>query len=396
VVGSSVGGMSRLRSALPHLADVALAAVVVVVGQLEVWAPAVMHPGNLAGPRWIVAVGYFAVGALVAVRRIWPFGAIVAAFCITTVHVLLAGASEGLGGFVPVVILTYSVAAYAERRRAIAGLVLVLAGLVLHEAFDPLNRSMLNLAGALPFDLAAVAAWLGGAYMRTRRLYVAELRDRAERAEREREEQVRAATAQERTRIARELHDAVAHAMSVIVVQAEAAEEVLGTNPERARVPLQRIQRLGRDGLTEMRRLLGVLRQDAQPLLGPQPGMAAVDTLLEEVRAAGLPVSLTVEGQPRPLPTGVDISAFRIVQEALTNALRHAHASNAAVVVRYGESLELEICDDGVGASAEGGAGHGLVGMRERVSLYGGGLDLDSGEGHGFRVHATLPVGHDS
>jgi signal transduction histidine kinase len=387
--------MSRLRPRSRRLAaDAALAAVVVLVGQLEVWAPSVMHPSNLAGPRWIIAAGYLAVGVLVAVRRIWPFGAIVAAFCVTTVHVLLAGASEGLGGFVPVVILTYSVAAYAERRRALVGLVLVLAGLVLHEAFDPLNRSMLNLAGALPFDLAAVAAWLGGAYVRTRRLYVAELRDRAERAEHEREQQIRSATAQERTRIARELHDAVAHAMSVIVVQAEAAEEVLGANPERARVPLQRIQRLGRDGLAEMRRLLGVLRQDTQPLLGPQPGMAAVDPLLDQVRAAGLPVTLTVEGQPRPLPTGVDISAFRIVQEALTNALRHAHASKATVVVRYGDSLELEISDDGVGGSSNGGAGHGLVGMRERVSLYGGSLDLDSTDGHGFRVRATLPAGH--
>src|SRR4029453_11585720 len=177
--------MSRLRTVLPRLAaDAALASVVVVVGQLEVWAPSVMHPGSLAGPRWMISVGYFALGALVAVRRIWPLGAIVGAFGISTVQVLAAGASEGLGGFVPVVILTYSVAAYEDRRRALAGLALVLVGLILHEAFDPLNRDMLNLAGAIPFDLAAVAAWLGGAYTRTRRLYVAELRDRAERAER--------------------------------------------------------------------------------------------------------------------------------------------------------------------------------------------------------------------
>jgi signal transduction histidine kinase len=145
-----------------------------------------------------------------------------------------------------------------------------------------------------------------------------------------------------------------------------------------------------------MRRLLGVLRQDTQPLLGPQPGLAAVDTLLDQLRAAGLPVTLTVEGHPCPLPAGVDISAYRIVQEALTNALRHAHANEATVIVRYGDPLQLEISDDGVGVSANGGAGHGLVGMRERVSLYGGGLELDSVEGHGFRVRATLPVGHQS
>ena len=385
--------MSRPRTAPRQLAaDTAVAVVVIAVGQLEVWAPSVMHPGNLAGPLWIIAVGYSALGALVAVRRIWPLGAIVAAFCITTVHVLAAGASEGLGGFLPVVILTYSVAAYSDRRRALAGLALVLVGLILHEAFDPLNRSMLNLAGAIPFDLAAVAAWLGGAYLRTRRLYVAELRDRADRAEREREERVRSATAQERARIARELHDAVAHAMSVIVVQAEAAEEVLGPDSERARVPLQRIQRLGREGLTEMRRLLGVLRQDNEPELAPQPGMASVAALVDQVRAAGLPVTMKVEGDPRPLPAGVDISAFRIVQEALTNALRHAHATHATVVVRYGDPLVLEISDNGVGGSPRAGAGHGLVGMRERVSLYGGGLELDSADGRGFRIRATLPA----
>ena len=389
--------MSRLRTAHTHLAaDAALAAAVIVLGQLEVWAPQVMHPGNLAGPAWIVSVGYFAVGALVAVRRIWPFGAIVAAFCITTVHVLAAGASEGLGGFLPVIILTYSVAAYSERRRALTGLVLVLVGLVLHEAFDPLNRDMLNLAGAIPFDLAAVAAWLGGAYMRTRRLYVAELRDRAERAEREREERVRSATAQERARIARELHDAVAHAMSVIVVQAEAAEEVLGPDSERARLPLQRIQRLGRDGLAEMRTLLGVLRQDTAPELAPQPGLGSLEELVDHVRAAGLPVALKVEGDPRPLPAGVDISAYRIVQEALTNALRHAHATQATVLVRYGDPLQLEICDDGVGGSPPAGSGHGLVGMLERVSLYGGGLELNGADGRGFRVRATLPAGQPS
>ncbi len=152
-------------------------------------------PDSVASPptvRWrVIAAGYLAVGTLVAVRRVWPFGAIVAAFGAITVHVLAVGASEGLGGFVPVVILTYSVAAYAERRRALAGLVLMLVALVLHEVFDPLNRSMLNVAAALPFDLAAIAAWLGGAYTRTRRLYVVELRERAEGAEREREERIR-------------------------------------------------------------------------------------------------------------------------------------------------------------------------------------------------------------
>ncbi len=179
----------------------------------------------------------------------------------------------------------------------------------------------------------------------------------------------------------------------MIVVQAEAAEEVLRPDPERARVPLRHIQRVGREGLTEMRRLLNVLRQDAEPVLAPQPGMDSVDELLDQVRAAGLPVTIKVDGQPRPLPAGLDISAFRILQEALTNTLRHAHATHADIVVRYGDPLELEIVDDGVGCSSWPGAGHGLVGMRERVSLYGGELKLDSVDGRGLRVHATLPLG---
>jgi signal transduction histidine kinase len=233
---------------------------------------------------------------------------------------------------------------------------------------------------------------LAGAFLRTRRLYVAELRFRAEQAEAEREEGIRAATADERARIARELHDAVAHAMSVMVMQAEAADEILDRDPARARPAIERVQRVGREGLGEMRRLLGVLRQDESPALAPQPGVSSLQALADEISATGLPVELTVEGRPAPLTAGVDISAYRIVQEALTNTIKHANASLVRVHVRYGSRLELEISDDGAGPARSDQNGHGLIGMRERATLYGGTLDVGRSADGGFRVLATLPI----
>jgi signal transduction histidine kinase len=220
------------------------------------------------------------------------------------------------------------------------------------------------------------------------------LSERADRAEREREESAEAAVALERARIARELHDIVAHSVSVMVVQAEAADEMLTLGaPERARVPIERIQRIGREGLVEMRRLLGVLRHDTSPAFAPLPGIPALRPLADDVSATGLPVVLTIEGEPRELPAGVDISAYRIVQEALTNAIKHASASKVDVHLRYGDELELEIVDDGVGPVRRGEDGHGLVGMRERVALYGGTLSVGTAVGGGFRICATLPFG---
>jgi signal transduction histidine kinase len=182
----------------------------------------------------------------------------------------------------------------------------------------------------------------------------------------------------------------------VMVVQAEAAEEMLDTDPERARRPLAAVQDTGRSALSELRRMLGVLRElaDEGPALAPQPGLAALDVLVEQVTAAGLPVSVRVEGEPRPLPPGIDLSAYRIVQEGLTNALRHAGPARAEVVVRYGDrELELQVSDDGRGAAtANGGAGHGLVGMRERVAVYGGRLDAGPRPEGGFAIAARLPL----
>jgi signal transduction histidine kinase len=217
---------------------------------------------------------------------------------------------------------------------------------------------------------------------------------RAGRAEADREQRAREAVADERTRIARELHDVVAHAISVIVLQAKGGRRMLAIEPEQTRQALDTIVDSGEQALTEMRRLLGMLRRsDDELAMAPLPSLRQLDILAEQVSSAGLPVELRVEGEPVALAPAVDLSAYRIVQEALTNALKHAGPARARVVVRYGaRDLELEISDDGRGTATANGGGHGLAGMRERADLFGGEVEgVDRPEG-GFVVRARLPL----
>jgi signal transduction histidine kinase len=232
--------------------------------------------------------------------------------------------------------------------------------------------------------------------MRVRRRHEVQLEDRARVLERERDEKARVAAEEERARIARELHDVVAHSVGVIVVQAGAERMALAAEAERTRDVLQAIEATGREALAEMRRLLGMLRKDdAELTLAPQPSLRQVDALVRQMAEAGLPVELEIEGDPVPLPPGVDLSAYRIVQEALTNALKHAGAARARVAITYGrDEIGLEVSDDGGGPTlAAAPDGHGLVGMRERVALYGGELKSGRGSAGGFVVRARLPVG---
>ena len=218
--------------------------------------------------------------------------------------------------------------------------------------------------------------------------------ERAERLERDREQQEAAALARERARIARELHDVIAHSVSVMVIQAGAAEQLLTSNPPQARESLQSVQELGRSTVDELRRMLGILREDRHEVqLQPQPGMAGLPGLIRQLREAGLPVELRVEGDEVALPPGIDLSAFRIVQEALTNTLKHAQPARACVVVRYSTGvLNLEIVDDGAPRTHGGDRhGHGLVGMRERTALYGGVFVAGPRPGGGYAVHARIP-----
>jgi signal transduction histidine kinase len=304
------------------------------------------------------------------------------------------GASAGNGALLPGLVAGYSVGAYRGLPAAYAGVVAAVAIGVGHELANPNLPTGRAVVRASAWNLTFVAAWLLGAYLRTRRLYVAELRERAARAEREREERARQAVSDERARIARELHDAIAHGVSVMVVQAEAAEEVLVADPSAARGALHKVQRTGREALGELRRLVGILRTpDADSELAPQPGIANLERLVEHVQDAGLPTELRIEGEQQPLPRGVDLCAYRIVQEALTNVLKHADASQADVIVVYrDDSLVLEISDDGRGATTTNGSGHGLAVMRERVGLYDGDLETGLREGGGFLVRARLPL----
>jgi signal transduction histidine kinase len=289
-------------------------------------------------------------------------------------------------------VAVYSAGAYGKGSRAWLGLGLILAGLTVAAAYDiPADEA--DLWNGLFFYLLGFLIFAAGLYVQGRRRS-AELERRAERLERERAERD-SAVAEERARIARDLHDVVAHSVSATVVQAEAAEEVLGEAPDRARRSLVRIQDTGREALGEMRRLLGIMRDDPQGgALAPQPRVADVGRLVEETRAEGLPVTLTVEGERRELPAGVELSAYRIVQEALTNVRKHAlRPARASIVVRYGiAALELEIADDGRGATAPDAGGHGLVGMCERVAFFGGEFSAGPGAAGGFVVRARFPL----
>jgi signal transduction histidine kinase len=243
--------------------------------------------------------------------------------------------------------------------------------------------------GRAAFDLVMfVAAWVIGDNLGTRRAYTRALEERAARLEAE----AGRARAEEQARIARELHDVIAHNVSVMVVQAAAANDVFDARPDRAREALQAIEASGRKALDEMRRLLGVVRSDGADY-APQPGIDQLDELVEQVRAAGLAVAVSIAGAPRPLPTPVELSAYRVVQEALTNVLKHARATRADVALRYGDDeLDVEVRDDGVGGANGDGTGHGLIGMRERVAAFGGSLDAGPASGGGFSVAARFPL----
>ena len=240
------------------------------------------------------------------------------------------------------------------------------------------------------------AAWVFGNTMAARRAAEADLRERAAQAERDREDKARRAIFAERVRIARELHDVVAHHVSVMGVQAGAARRVMDAQPERARDALSAIEVSCRQAVAELHRLLGFLRQEGETdVLAPQPNLGSLDLLVGQLSEAKLSIAVVVEGHSRPLPPGVDLSAYRVVQESLTNTLKHASATRATVTVRYHPSaLEVEVLDDGVGTAgvSQRPGGHGLIGMRERVSLQGGHLRIGPCPSGGFAVRATFPT----
>ena len=280
----------------------------------------------------------------------------------------------------------YSVAANLSRDAALAD------GAAAAFATTITSLALGHWGNAVSYLVLFVAAWVIGDNLGTRRAYMRALEERAERAERERESEAARARAEEQARIARELHDVIAHNVSVMVVQAAAGNDVFDSRPDRAREALQTIEASGRKALGEMRRLLGIVRADGAEY-APQPGLEQLDELVEQVRAAGLIVEVGIEGVPRPLPAGIDLSAYRVVQEALTNTLKHARATRARVLIRYADdALEVEVHDDGAGSGSGDGSGHGLIGMRERVAAFGGSLDAGPASTGGFGVAARFPL----
>ena len=324
-------------------------------------------------------------------HRRFPVAAITVACCALVLYAV--GRYNAYPGL-PIFVLVAGISLHSTRRRALlaAGLAAVALSVAVW-----LQPERVATASTWVASLLAVAvAWLWGENLRNRRARWAAMEERARRLEAEREERDRQAVTDERLRIARELHDVVAHSMSVIAVQSGVANHVIDSRPAQARQALATIEATSRSALVELRRLLGVLRQGDDPVasLEPNPGMAEIGRLADQIRSAGVKVELKVEGEPGELPPGVDLSAFRIAQEGLTNVLKHG-GGVARVLVRYSPgAVAVEIADDGRagtdGAPAEG-TGHGLIGMRERVAVFGGELTAGPVPGGGYRMAARLP-----
>ncbi len=365
------------------MADVLV--VVLVTGAFAGDAPW-QHPGP---PAWQWAVAAALTAGLLLFRRRSPLAAMIAILALwLAVHSPDALQDPGFQ-FISLLIATYALGAHAPRWQGIAGLIMAAVG------FSAMNLSRgeditAAVAGTIQFSvLFAFGVLVGGASTRERAL-----RERAAGLEAERDERARFAVEAERARIARDLHDSLGHTISAIVLQVAAVRRRLGDDQRVERESLLAVEQSGRDSVTELRRMLGMLREQPRPGLEPLPSLARVDELARSVRAAGVAVDVAVEGDPAAVPAGVDVAAFRIVQEALTNVLKHAHAAHASVRVAYaGDGVTLEVVDDGPGSHANGGGepGHGLIGMRERVALYGGELVTGPRESGGFAVTARLP-----
>jgi signal transduction histidine kinase len=382
----------RLRMTSPLARDRVAAVVLFVAAQIEV-----VSTGGGDAPLALLMLAAAGYTLPLAIRRDHTLLAI----CIVIASVaseaaLLTDTTQYFVPFLSAMLFSYSAGSYLEGRLSYVGLAIMVVGILTVTMLSPSQ-----IAGdyIFPTSFGAVG-WLAGRAVRTRTRLTEELHEAAAREQEAHELQALRAAAEERRRIAREMHDVVAHSVSVMVVQAGGARRILERDPERAVAAAAQIERTGREALAEMRRLLGVLHRDddEHDARAPQPTMAGVDALVERAREAGLPVELFTEGERRSLPAGLDLAAFRVVQEGITNALKYADRAPTEVHVRWGaRELVLEILDRGPGPARErmgGGStdGHGLVGMRERVRLYGGELETGRRRGGGFRIRAKLPL----
>jgi signal transduction histidine kinase len=364
--------------------DALLAGVVLAAGQVEVWTGA--QSTHRQGPHWAQALGYGLAAAALLLRRVHPLNCMLLVCGVLGLEFAVFGSPEGMGVSLIPAVAAYTVANREDRTRALYGLAAVLALGAAWLAFDPEIVEPIQYLQGSSWLSIWIIAWLLGAYLRTRRLY-------AQGLVRERQERELTAVAEERNRIARELHDVVGHSVSLMTVQASAVRRLMRPDQAKERAALETVEAAGREALTEMRRMVGVLRSgDAAPNLAPPPTLDQLGGLADNFRRAGLDVVLESDGEPVPLPPGLDLTAYRLVQEALTNTLRHAEATRVAVCVRYGDdTLLLTVRDDGQGPNGSA-PGTGLLGMRERVAVYGGTLTAGAAAGGGFELRAELPL----
>jgi signal transduction histidine kinase len=375
-----LSGVRQMIAEHPFAVDSVLAAglAAVVIEDL------VTSGGYYTASQWIYVPAALLMTLPLAWRRRWPLAACIVVMGTLAAESLAVGSAPTPDvAMVGWLLAIYSVAAYCDRTRALVGGAVSIASGLVWMGIDDFLLPVVVFGGA----------WIAGRLVRQRQIYAVALEERTEALEREREINARAAVAEERTRIARELHDVVAHTLGVMVVQAgaERLHEQPGTPAYEA---LSSIERSGRQALTEMGRLVGMLRTEEPEALGPQPGLHQLGALVTRMNETGLDIELVVEGDPHELPPGLDVSAYRIVQEALTNTLRHARSGHARVVLRWEPSaLHIEVADDGIGPPIDQRTtGHGLLGIRERVALFGGALVTGRSDLGGYLLAATLPT----
>jgi signal transduction histidine kinase len=344
---------------------------------------------------WVLVPAIAVMVLPIFARRRFPFGAPAAywllAVAISFVDARLVPFMTSI--FVIGMAMSFLLGNLTDTAKAQAGLGIVVGG----AAVIVYNKPGHSTSELIFIPLLFGICWLAGFALRERAEQAEAAEVRAAQAEREREAAARIAVAEERARIARELHDIVAHAVSVMVLQVGAVRHNLPEAHDENADALRGVEQAGRTALAEMRRLLGAMRSDGDDAeLAPQPGLDGLDSLLEEIGRAGLPAELRVEGQPSSLPRALDLSAYRIVQEGLTNALKYARATRADVTLRYAsDEVEIEVRDDGTGGASGDGSGYGLVGVRERVKIFGGEMSAGPAAGGGFVLNARLPLGDD-
>jgi signal transduction histidine kinase len=381
-LSARIRGYDRVR------VDELIGLVLLIEIELQVWLSPYVHH------RVPAAIGGLGLSVAVAVRRRWPFGAVLLGVGAVAAQDVFGGhvTEHAIGAIPSGILVFYGAGAFLPARRARSALGIGVAVLLIDVLLTRPSFAEFFFTGIM----LCLLPWTVGRILRERGARERAQRESSERLDAEREQRARMAAVSERTRIARELHDVIAHSVSVMVIQAGGARTVMNSEPGRADSSLRSVERAGREALAEMRRLLGALDSGEDPrALAPQPGLADIEDLVSRTRTAGLETELRVQGEPATVSPALDLCAYRIVQEALTNAIKHAGAAHVTVGLRWTyDALELDVCDDGRGPTAVNGSsqGHGIAGMRERTGLHGGVIQTGAGSNGGFTVQARLPL----